>query len=53
MPIPLTRDPISHSVMCFVSILNQKKLPGSNIYPSIYLIIQLEMNPYHEAKHKQ
>ena len=33
-------------VMCLVSILNQYKLHGGNIYLSIYLIIQLEINPY-------
>ena len=44
MPIPLNRQPISHSVMCLVSNLNQKKLHSGNIYPSIYLIIQSEMN---------
>ena len=38
------------SAMCLLSILNQKKLHGGNIYLSIYLIIQLEMNPKIGAK---
>ena len=36
--------------MCLLSILNQLKLHGSIIYLSIYLIIQLEINPYIGAK---
>ena len=31
------------SVMCLLSILDQKKLCCGNIYISIYLIIQLEL----------
>ena len=36
------------SAMCLVSIINQQKLHSGNIYisSSIYLIIQLEINPY-------
>ena len=31
------------SVMCLLSILNQKKLHCGNMYPSIYFIFQLEL----------
>jgi len=34
------------SAMCLVSILNQKKLHGGNIYLCIQRIIQLEINLY-------
>ena len=37
--------------MCLVTILNQQKLHGGNIYLSIQLIIQLEINPCIGAIH--